>query len=145
MKYVFLLSHGDFAQGIKQMGEMVLGPSDFCIPISFKDGMGIDLFKKEFNSIMTTYKVHENECVFICDLKNGTPFNVCLEFLINNNLINHSKLLFGLNFPILMTAVEWAEGQISEDDFPTILQNTINEQIGIFEFKEQNQEDEENF
>ena len=145
MKYVFLLSHGDLAQGIKQMAEMVLGPIDSCIPISFKDGMGIDIFKKEFNNTMATYKVLENECIFICDLKNGTPFNVCLEYLINNNLINSSKLLFGLNFPILMTAVEWAENQISDNEFPTVLQTTINEQIGMFEFKEQDEENEENF
>ena len=44
---------------------------------------------------------------------------MCSEYLIKNNLINSSKLLFGLSFPVLMTAVEWVENQISDDDFPS--------------------------
>lgn len=136
MKYIFLLSHGEFAVGLKHMAEMVLGSLNQCICISFKDGMGIENFKKEFAKTLKQYNLSNTQCMFLCDLKNGTPYNVCLEYLLNNEFQNNTKLLYGMSFPMLLASIEWSENQVSTDGFENYLNETLLGYCGIHNAQE---------
>lgn len=142
MKKIILTSHGTLAEGLKSMSEMVLG--DLSIEtLSFVDEMGIETFKKNVETLLKTINFAEDQLVIACDLKNGTPYNVFLQNVISNNFQDKVKLFYGMNFPMVITLVEWQEGNVTDADLKNCVYETQKEQVGMFEYSSTTNQDAE--
>lgn len=126
-RVIVLLSHGEFAKGLKQMAEMVLGELPRCHILSFEDGMGIEQFTHTVKNYLASAK--NKKILALCDLKNGTPFNVIAARLDAQKSL---RVFYGMNFPMLAAAVEWLEGSVSDEDLKAYISDLCLEQIGEF-------------
>lgn len=101
MRGIVLISHGRFAEGIKESLEMLCGqcPQVFTVCLDSSES------PNEFsNRLLNAYKQayqYGNVLVF-CDVIGGTPCNLALQQLLEEQ---GAMLVAGMNLPMLMTAV----------------------------------------
>ncbi len=141
MRRILITSHGKFAEGLKHMASMVLGDIQADV-LTFQDGMGIDEFRNHCDEIFSQYSLKDDEIIILSDLKNGTPYNVCAQYILNNKLENNTKLFYGMNFPMLLVAVEYQEG---EGELSGVYQKVMDiqkEQVGIMNITTDSEDEE---
>lgn len=97
MVNILLLTHGEFALGINQSLEMIIGEkADFiCL-----DDDGISKFEKKVYDYLDE-KTKSEEVLVLCDMRGGTPFNVSMKYSLQNSKV---KVICGLNLPMLIAA-----------------------------------------
>lgn len=101
MKGIVLISHGRFAEGIKESLEMLCGecPQVFTVCLAGSDSP--DAFSKRFLRAYEEAEKYGEPLVF-CDIMGGTPCNLALQQLMKKE---DASLIAGMNLPMLMTAV----------------------------------------
>ena len=72
MKYVILVSHGNFAEGLLDSLKMLTGNHDDVIAIGLKDGITADQFAIDFTEIITKIP-KESEIIVLADIIGGSP------------------------------------------------------------------------
>lgn len=101
MKGIVLISHGRFAEGLKESLEMLCGPCPqvftVCLEVSDSPEVFSDKLVKAYEEASVYGKV-----VVLCDVMGGTPCNIAVGQLSKKE---ESVLLAGMNLPMLMTAV----------------------------------------
>lgn len=98
---IILASHGEFANGIRQSGEMIFGEQEKLETAVLLPSMGPDDLRAELEE-----KVKELDCqeiLFLVDLWGGTPFNQ-VSALMDGHEENWA-VLTGLNLPMLIEAL----------------------------------------
>lgn len=104
MKYVVLVSHGVFAQGLQSAVLMMSGKRDDVLSTSLEDGMGTDVFKEQFTNLIEPIQP-EDEVLLFCDILSGSPFSISIEVLDSKGLIDNTMVFAGMNMPMVLTAV----------------------------------------
>lgn len=98
---IILASHGDFAKGILQSGEMIFGTQPDVKAVTLQPSEGPDDIRAKMEEAITTFENHE-QVLFMVDLWGGTPFNQ------TSGLINGHEdtwaVVTGLNLPMLIEA-----------------------------------------
>lgn len=98
---IILASHGGFAEGIYQSGEMIFGKQDNVKTCILKPSEGPDDIRKKMEDAVASFDDPE-QVLFLVDLWGGTPFNQA------NNLFDQHKdtwaIVTGLNLPMLIEA-----------------------------------------
>ena len=96
---IILASHGDFATGILQSGEMIFGVQQDVKAVTLKPSEGPDDIRAKMEEAITTFENPE-QVLFLVDLWGGTPFNQ------THGLINGHEdtwaVVTGLNLPMLI-------------------------------------------
>ena len=96
-----LASHGDFAKGILQSGEMIFGTQPNVKAVTLQPSEGPDDIRAKMEEAITTFENPE-QVLFMVDLWGGTPFNQ------TSGLINGHEdtwaVVTGLNLPMLIEA-----------------------------------------
>lgn len=101
MVSIVLAGHGDFATGVKETAEFLLGPQRDIAIVELKASLGPDDFRQLLRQ--TTDGLHnKDEVLFLVDLWGGTPFNVVSEVLAQHE---GWVAVTGLNAPMLVTAI----------------------------------------
>ena len=98
---IILASHGEFANGIRQSGEMIFGEQEKLETAVLLPSMGPDDLRAKLEE-----KVKELDCqeiLFLVDLWGGTPFNQ-VSALMDGHEENWA-VLTGLNLPMLIEAL----------------------------------------
>ena len=94
-------SHGDFAKGILQSGEMIFGTQPNVKAVTLQPSEGPDDIRAKMEEAITTFENPE-QVLFMVDLWGGTPFNQ------TSGLINGHEdtwaVVTGLNLPMLIEA-----------------------------------------
>lgn len=98
---IILASHGDFAKGIRQSGEMIFGDQDKLETAVLKPSMGPDDLRAELVSKIE--KLDCEEILFLVDLWGGTPFNQVSALMEGHE--ENWAILTGLNLPMLIEAL----------------------------------------
>ena len=98
---IILASHGGFAEGIYQSGEMIFGKQENVKACILRPSEGPDDIRKKMEDAIASFDDPE-QVLFLIDLWGGTPFNQA------NNLFEGHKdtwaIVTGMNLPMLIEA-----------------------------------------
>lgn len=98
---IILASHGGFADGIYQSGEMIFGKQENVAHVILKPDEGPDDIRAKMEKAIASFDDDE-EVLFLVDLWGGTPFNQA------NNLVEQHKdkwaIVAGMNLPMVIEA-----------------------------------------
>lgn len=117
---IILASHGNFAAGIKQSGQMIFGEQEKVEAVTFQPNEGPDDLKAHFQAAIDKLGPDE-EILFLVDLWGGSPFNQA------NGLFEDHKdkwaIVTGLNLPMLIEAYG---SRLSSNSAHEIAANIVN-------------------
>lgn len=131
MKYVVMVSHGEFAPGLHSAVKMMTGDRPEVLSTSLKDGMSADEFAANFTELVKDF-TEDDQVILLADILSGSPFTNALNVLSEKGIINNTIIIAGMNMPLAITAVLMKDNFDSVKDLPAIL---ISEgQMGLTEF-----------
>ncbi|KRN89644.1 PTS sugar transporter subunit IIB [Ligilactobacillus ceti] len=98
---IILASHGGFAEGIYQSGEMIFGKQENVASVVLMPNEGPDDVRAKMEAAIASFD-SQDEILFLVDLWGGTPFNQA------NNLIEAHldkwAIVAGMNLPMVIEA-----------------------------------------
>lgn len=98
---IILASHGGFAEGIKESGEMIFGKQENLETVTLLPSMGPDDLKAQIEEKVE--KMDTDQILFLVDLWGGTPFNQASGLLKGKE--ENWAIVTGLNLPMLIEAL----------------------------------------
>ncbi len=112
MKYVFLVSHGKFAEGLKTSLEMFAGDAaERVFAIGLHNGKSADDFKKEVEALLDAHKFNDDdEFMILADLIGGSPLTTFMNVFNEYSLLDRATILGGMNFTMALTVVVSLDG-----------------------------------
>ncbi len=113
MKYVVLVSHGEFAPGLHKAVNMLAGEErEDVLSTSLKNGMGADEFAEKVKSVLSVVGP-EDEIILFADIVGGSPLATTANVLMEMDLLGRTRMIGGMNLPLVLTCV------LSKDDEET--------------------------
>ena len=98
---IIIASHGEFASGILQSGEMIFGAQENVKAVTLMPSEGPEDVKAKMKEAIASFD-NQDEVLFLVDLWGGTPFNQA------NSLFEDHKdkwaIVAGMNLPMLIEA-----------------------------------------
>lgn len=139
MKYLILVSHGDFAKGLKSSLNMLAGQRDDVIASGLEDGKTADEFATVFQQDIA--KVQEgDQVVLLADIIGGSPLTTALNVLDKKAMLDKTLVIGGMNLPLALTAVLMKDNL----DGDALVSTIISEATGaIKQFETQVSDEEE--
>ncbi|MDL2276429.1 PTS fructose transporter subunit IIA [Breznakia sp. OttesenSCG-928-G09] len=104
MKYVVMVSHGEFAPGLHTAVNMMTGEREDVLSTSLKDGMGTPEFIENFKALIEPIKA-EDEIILLADILSGSPFTSALGVLDEKGMMGNTTVFAGMNMPLAVSAV----------------------------------------
>ncbi len=120
MKYVIMVSHGEFAPGLHSAVKMMTGDRDDVLSTSLKADMSADEFAENFRTLVAPLK-EDDSVILLADILSGSPFTNALAVLDEKGLMGNTIVIAGMNMPLAITAV------LMKDNFddPEVLKETL--------------------
>ncbi|AFR21461.1 PTS sugar transporter subunit IIA [Lactobacillus helveticus] len=106
MKYLIMVSHGRFAEGVKTSLEMFAGnANDRVFALCLHNGKSVDDFKKDVEDFLDQHKFkEEDEFIVLADIIGGSPLTTFLNVFSARGYLNRAVVLGGMNFTMALTA-----------------------------------------
>ena len=105
MKYVVLVSHGTFAQGLHSVLKMLAGGDRAdVLSTGMEDGMGADVFAERFKETIPPIG-DEDEIILLADIIGGSPLTNALDVAAKAGMLDRTRAYGGMNLPMALTAV----------------------------------------
>lgn len=102
MKYVILVSHGKFANGLNDALSMLAGNREDILSVGLENGKSVDefvaLFTEKIKDIST-----DDEVILLGDIIGGSPLTNAINVLVNKGI--KTVILGGMNLPLALTTV----------------------------------------
>jgi PTS family mannose/fructose/sorbose porter component IIA len=98
---IIIVTHSNFAEGIKNSIEMIAGKQDNFTAINFENGEDIEDLKNRISQKAEEYTSKGLDVIYVTDLKGATPFNACLY--VSTQI--WGPVVAGLCLPILLELV----------------------------------------
>ena len=98
---IIIVTHSNFAEGIKNSVEMIAGKQDSFTAINFENGEDIEDLKNRISQKAEEYTSKGLDVIYVTDLKGATPFNACLY--VSTQI--WGPVVAGLCLPILLELV----------------------------------------
>lgn len=102
MRYVILVSHGKFANGLNDALSMLAGNREDILSVGLKNGKSVDefvaLFTEKVKDIST-----DDEVILLGDIIGGSPLTNATNVLVNKGI--KTVILGGMNLPLALTTV----------------------------------------
>ena len=105
MKYLVLVSHGGFAEGLKTSLAMFAGDKmDQVIAVGLQNGKSVDDFAIDFKAAMAPLK-EDDSVVVLADIVGGSPLTTACGVLEELGKLDTAVVLGGMNLPMALTSV----------------------------------------
>ncbi len=105
MRYLVLVSHGTFAPGLHNALTMLAGRErEDILSTSLENGMSGDVFSENFKKL-TDRITSEDEVILMGDIIGGSPLTMAMNVLGENNLLDKTRVLGGMNLPMALNGV----------------------------------------
>lgn len=140
MKYVLLVSHGNFAPGLHSAINMLAGSdrSDI-LSTSLQNGMSSDLFEENVDKLISNIQ-KEDEIILLADIIGGSPLTTTLNVLNKRGFLGNTVVFGGMNLILVLNSVLMKD----EMEITELKNQLINEsRESIRELVLSNEEDEE--
>lgn len=131
MKYVILVSHGKFAEGLANALSMLADQKEEVIAAGLEDGKTADEFAEVFNQAINHINI-EDEIILLGDLIGGSPLTTAMNVIAARELTKQTTVIGGMNLPLALTTV------LMKDTFDreTLVDQVLSEAQGALkEFK----------
>lgn len=112
---IAVITHGKFADGIKDSLRMIVGEQENFESLGLKEGQGLEEFKSEVKKVITSVNSGSGVLVFV-DMFGATPFNA-VSMLRNELKADEVDVLMitGVNLPVLLEASTLRGGTTLEE------------------------------
>lgn len=106
MKYLIMVSHGRFAEGVKTSLEMFAGDAnDRVFALCLHNGKSADDFKQDVEDFLDQHKFKEDdEFIILADIIGGSPLTTFLNVFSARGYLDSAVVLGGMNFTMALTA-----------------------------------------
>jgi PTS system N-acetylgalactosamine-specific IIA component len=105
MRYVLLVSHGEFAPGLHKAIEMLAGSSrEDVLSTSLKNGMGADEFADNVRAILKDI-TEEDEIALFADIVGGSPLTTAANVIAEKGLLDRTVMVGGMNLPLVLSTI----------------------------------------
>ena len=121
---ILLISHGHFAEGLREAVEMLCGECPQLYTACLESSDGTEEFSKKFDQAYAKAAQYGEVTVF-CDLMGGTPCNVAVQKLMGKE---GSRLIAGMNLPMLMTYI------LGNEEQETVIFESRNAIVDVLEY-----------
>ncbi len=98
---IVIASHGKFAEGIFQSGQMVFGEQPNVAAVTLMPSEGPDDIRKKMEEAIKSFE-SQDQILFLIDLWSGTPFNQASALIDGHG--EDWVIVTGLNLPMLIEA-----------------------------------------
>lgn len=107
LKYLILVSHGEFAEGVKTSLEMFAGDAiKHCFALGLHNGDSAEDFTKKVTAFLQKEDFKkEDEFVIIADIIGGSPLTTFLNVFSEQGYLENSVVIGGMNFSMALTAL----------------------------------------
>ncbi|WP_455631904.1 PTS sugar transporter subunit IIA [Megamonas sp.] len=119
MKYVILVSHGKFAEGLANALSMLVGKREDIIAVGLEDGKSVDEFTELFTKTVDKITT-DDEVVLLGDLIGGSPLTNAINVLNGKGV--KMIIIGGMNLPVALTSVMMKDTFALEDLAQQVLQ-----------------------
>ena len=127
MKYVIMVSHGEFAPGLHSAVKMMTGERDDVLSTSLKADMSADEFAANFRTLVEPLNADDSVIL------SGSPFTNALAVLDEKGLMPNTLVIAGMHMPLAITAVLMKD---NFDDAELLKETLLSEgHAGLTEFK----------
>ena len=137
MKYLIMVSHGQFAEGLKDALSMLAGQREDVLALGLQNGKSADEFAEEFSNIINPI-CQDDEIILLGDLIGGSPLTTAMNVVSENGL--HCTIIGGMNLPLALTTVLMKDTMSTNDLVVQILNEAT---TALRELKIENDEDED--
>ncbi|MGT2750686.1 PTS sugar transporter subunit IIA [Streptococcus orisasini] len=121
MKYLLLVSHGGFAQGLKTSLAMFAEDKiDQVIAVGLENGKSVDDFAQDFKEAVSDLK-EEDSVVVLADIVGGSPLTTACNILAELGKLDDAIVLGGMNLPMAVNAVVMKDVLEGQDFVTTVL------------------------
>lgn len=132
MKYLVLVSHGGFAEGLKTSLAMFAGDKmDQVIAVGLQNGKSVDDFAIDFKVAMAPLK-EDDSVVVLADIVGGSPLTTACGVLEELGKLDTAVVLGGMNLPMALTSVVMKDALEGADFVAAVLPEA---QAALQEFK----------
>ena len=105
MKYVVLVSHGEFAPGLHTAITMLGGEDrEDVLSTSLKNGIGADEFADNVRELLSVVG-EDDEIIMFADIVGGSPLATAANVIAEKGLLARTTMIGGMNLPLVLTAV----------------------------------------
>lgn len=102
MKYVILVSHGKFANGLNDALSMLAGNREDILSVGLENGKSVDEFAALFTEKVKDIST-DDEVILLGDIIGGSPLTNATKVLVNKGI--KTVILGGMNLPLALTTV----------------------------------------
>lgn len=121
MKYLLLVSHGGFAQGLKTSLAMFAEDKvSQVIAVGLENGKSVDDFAETFRQALSNLK-DEDSVVVLADIVGGSPLTTACNVLADLGKLDDAIVLGGMNLPMAVNAVVMKDMLEGQDFITTVL------------------------
>jgi len=121
MKYLLLVSHGGFAQGLKTSLAMFAEDKvSQVIAVGLENGKSVDDFAETFRQALSNLK-DEDSVVVLADIVGGSPLTTACNVLADLGKLDDAIVLGGMNLPMAVNAVVMKDMLEGQDFVTTVL------------------------
>jgi PTS system N-acetylgalactosamine-specific IIA component len=104
MKYLLLVSHGGFAEGLKtSLAMFAEDKMDQVIAVGLKNGKTVDDFAQDFRQVISGLTA-EDSVIVLADIVGGSPLTTACSVLDELGKLDDAVILGGMNLPMAITS-----------------------------------------
>lgn len=104
MKYLLLVSHGGFAEGLKtSLAMFAEDKMDQVIAVGLKNGKTVDDFAQDFRQAISGLTA-EDSVIVLADIVGGSPLTTACSVLDELDKLDDAVILGGMNLPMAITS-----------------------------------------
>ncbi|MEE1325137.1 PTS fructose transporter subunit IIA [Streptococcus ruminicola] len=104
MKYLLLVSHGGFAEGLKtSLAMFAEDKMDQVIAVGLKSGKTVDDFAQDFRQAISGLTA-EDSVIVLADIVGGSPLTTACSVLDELGKLDDAVILGGMNLPMAITS-----------------------------------------
>jgi PTS system N-acetylgalactosamine-specific IIA component len=105
MRYVLLVSHGEFAPGLHKAIEMLAGSNrEDVLSTSLKNSMGADEFADNVRAVLKDI-TEEDEIALFADIVGGSPLTTAANVIAEKGLLDRTVMVGGMNLPLVLSTI----------------------------------------
>ncbi|OFI48170.1 PTS fructose transporter subunit IIA [Floricoccus tropicus] len=132
MRYLLLVSHGGFAEGLKtSLAMFAEDKMDQVVAVGLANGSSVDEFAIKFRESIK-FLTEDDSVVVLADIVGGSPLTTALNVLSELGKLNDATVMGGMNLSMALTSIVMKDVLSGEDLVNAVLAEA---QASIQEFK----------
>ncbi|MGY3742329.1 PTS sugar transporter subunit IIA [Leuconostoc inhae] len=143
MKYLILVSHGKFSEGLRDALGMFVGDNmDSIQAIGLQPGEDTQILATRFKKLVSQLDANA-ELVVLGDIMGGSPLTTITNVLNQEGKLEKSIILGGMNFPMALNAAILKDTLSQQELVTAIMKEAVSavKQFSLIEKSDENDDD----